>query len=123
MTIHEAITRIDSLKFNTYTNHDKIAWLSRADWNVKHHILDKYECTEVNTFEGYTDNTDIHTKLLVPPPYDELYLRWLEAQIDYYNAEYEGYNTSILMYNTDLEAYADHIRKTHKPKSAGRFLF
>ena len=63
MTIHEAITRIDSLKFNTYTNHDKIAWLSRADWNVKHHILDKYECTEVDTFEGYTDKTDIHTKL------------------------------------------------------------
>lgn len=123
MTIHEAITRIDSLKFNTYTNHDKVAWLSRADWNVKRHILDKYECTEGDAFAGYTDNTDIHTELLVPPPFDELYLRWLEAQIDYYNGELGRYNNSIAMFNEEYAAYLRYYNRNHMPKGRGFKFF
>ena len=123
MKIKDAINQIDGQKHNTYSQAEKISWLSRLDSMVKRLIIDTHEGGEDITFTGYDDKTDLDTELLVPAPFDEMYIRWLEAQIDYYNAEYEGYNTSILMYNTDLEAYADHIRKTHKPKSAGRFLF
>lgn len=124
MTIFEAINRIDSLIHNTYGNGDKIAWLSRVDHMVKKHIIDTHEGAEEVSFDGYHDNTDPETELLVPAPYDGLYLHWLEAQIDYTNGEYDKYNNAILMFNTEYDGYANYYNRNHTPKSAGkRILF
>lgn len=124
MKIVEAINKIDSLMHNTYNQVDKVAWLSELDSDVKHHIIDTHECAETVTFTGYDDSTDLQTELLVPSPFDSVYLRWLEAQIHYHNGEYDRYNNAIIMYNTAYGAFADYYNRTHKPKSQGRrFLF
>ena len=124
MKIIEAITRLDALKFNTYTQSDKVDWLSRLDSMVKNQIIDTHEGAEAVTFTGYDDNTSLDTELLVPAPYDEVYLRWLEAQIDYHNGEYDKYNNAIIMFNTAFEAYQSYYNRMHKPVSHGRrFLF
>ena len=121
MKIIEAINRIDSLKHNTYTQADKVEWLSRLDAMVKKHIIDTHEGDEV-TFTGYDDSTSLQVELLVPAPYDEVYLRWMEAQIDYYNGEYERYNNAIDMFNTAYEGYKNYYNRTHKPKG-NKFKF
>ena len=115
MKIIEAINRIDSLKHNTYTESDKVEWLSRLDAMVKKHIIDTHEGDEV-TFTGYDDLTDLQTELLIPAPYDEVYLRWMEAQIDYHNGEYEKYNNAMDMFNTAYEGYQNYYNRTHMPK-------
>lgn len=116
MTIIDAINRIDSLKQNTYTNSDKIAWLSKLDSMVKRHIIDTHDGAESYSFKSYDDDTDLQTELLVPEPYDEMYLRWLEAQIDYANGEYGKYNNAILMFNTTYEGYANYYNRNNMPK-------
>ena len=124
MKINEAISRLDALKFNTYTQSDKVDWLSRLDSMVKNHIIDTHEGAEAVTFTGYDDSTNLDTVLLVPAPYDEMYLRWMEAQIDYHNGEYDKYNNAIIMFNTTFEAYKSYYNGIHKPVSHGkRFLF
>lgn len=124
MKIIEAISTLDALKFNTYTQSDKVAWLSRLDSMVKKQIIDTHEGAEAVTFTGYDDNTNLDTELLVPVPYDEVYLRWLEAQIDYHNGEYDKYNNAIIMFNTAFEAYQSYYNASHRPVSRGRrFLF
>jgi len=115
MTIGEAIERIDSVKHNTYTNADKIKWLSDLDGTIKKLIVDTHEGFENVTFEGYTDETDLTTELLVPAPFNLMYIRWLEAQIDYYNGEYGKYNNAVLMYNAEYEAYVNYYNRTHTP--------
>ena len=55
------------------------------------------------------------TELLVPAPYDEIYLFWLESKIDYWNGEVGKYNNSITMYNTAYSAYEKYYNRTHKP--------
>ena len=117
MKIIEAISQIDDLKHNTYSEADKIGWLSRLDSMVKRLIIDTHEGGDKVTFTGYDDSTDLETELLVPAPFDEVYLRWLEAQIDYTNGEYDKYNNAILMYQTSYDGYANHYRRTHMPKS------
>ena len=114
MKIIEAINRIDSLKHNTYTQSDKVAWLSRLDAMVKNHIIDTHEGNE-RTFTGYDDSTDLQTELLIPAPYDEVYLRWMEAQIDYHNGEYDRYNNAIDMFHTAYSAYENYYNRTHMP--------
>lgn len=124
MKIMEAITRLDSLKFNTYTQPDKVEWLSRLDSMVKKHIIDTHEGGENVVFSGYDESTDPNTELLVPMPHDEMYLRWMEAQIDYYNGEYDKYNNAIIMFNTAWEAYQSFYTRNHMPLIRGRrFLF
>lgn len=113
MTIGEAINRINSIKHNTYTNSDKIMWLSNVDSQVKTMIIDTHEGAV--TFSGYDDTTDLATELLVPEPFDEMYMRWLEAQIDYSNGEYGKYNNSITMFNTSFEEYAKYYNRTNMP--------
>ena len=124
MKIIEAIQRLDALKFNTYSQNDKILWLSKLDLAVKRLILDNCEGHPAPDFKGYTEDTPLDTELLVPAPFDEIYLRWMEAQIDYHNGENDRYNNSISLYNSMFEAYGNYYIKLHMPKSGGsRFLF
>ena len=124
MTIIEAINRIDALIFNTYKQPDKIEWLSRLDSMVKRLIIDTHQGAESTSFSGYTVDTPLNTVLLVPAPYDEMYLRFMEAQIHYHNGEYDKYNNAIILYNTEFEAYQSYYNRTHMPVQHGRrFLF
>lgn len=119
MKIIEAINRIDSLKHNTYSRNDKIAWLSRLDAMVKRLIIDTHEGWEEVTFAGYDDKTDLNTDLLVPAPFDEVYLRWMEAQIDYHNGEYDKYNNAIKMFQTAYDGYANYYNRNNMPLGRG----
>lgn len=124
MKISDAINRINALLHNTYSNNDKIAWLSRLDSMVKQQIIDTHEGADKVSFDGYTTETPIDTVLLVPAPYDEVYLRWIEAQIHYHNGEYDKYNNAIIMFNTAFGAYAAYYNQNHMPINRGRrFLF
>lgn len=124
MTILEAITSLDAHKHNTYTVEDKIEWLSRLDGMIKAQIIDTHEGGEKVVFHGYDANTNRNTVLLVGAPWEDIYLRWMEAQIDYHNGENKQYNTSIIQYNTVYAGFADHYNRTHMPLSRGkRFVF
>ena len=116
MKIIEAINGSDALLHNTYGQSDKVKWLSRMDAMVKKHVIDTHEGGEEITFSGYDDDTDLQTELLVPAPYDEAYLRWMEAQIHYHNGEYDKYNNAIEMFNTAYEGFKNYYNRTHMPK-------
>lgn len=124
MTIRNAIESTDALKYNTYTTTEKVSWLSQLDWDIKRNIYDLHEGSGNWGFFGYDDNTEHDVQLLAPAPWDQMYLRWLEAQIDYHNGENERYNASILRFNDIYQDYAAYYRRTHMPKSVcSRFLF
>lgn len=128
MTIRDAISKVDALKPNTYKEEDKVRWLSTLDTRVKTQIIDAHECSDPVFFYGYTDldsETELsETELLVPPPYDSMYLRWLEAMIDYHNSDDDRYNNAIILFNNDYESYKKYYTRTHMPLSKGkRFIF
>ena len=115
MTIIEAIIKVDALKPNNYTQVEKIKWLSNLDGVIKATIIDTHEGGEDIIFNGYDDETPISTVLLVPAPYDDLYIKWLESQIDYNNAEYGKYNNSSTAYNTAYSAFERYYNRQHMP--------
>ena len=116
MTITEAITKTDTMKPNAYSTNDKISWLSRLDGMVKRLIIDVHEGADQVTFEPYHADTDTGTQLLVPEPFDEMYQRYLEAQIDLANGEIARYNNAIELFNTAFKAYSSYYTRTHMPK-------
>lgn len=115
MTLNEAIDRIDILKPNGYSLTDKTRWLSTLDGRIKKNIIDNHEGEDV-VFNGYDEDTPLTTELLVPAPYDDIYIHYLEMQIDYTNSEYGKYNNSMAMYESAYSAFANHYNRTHMPK-------
>lgn len=116
MKILEAITKIDTLKPNTYSQTEKIKWLSTLDGTIKTEIIDTHEGGEGIVFNGYGDDTSLDTELLVPSAYSDVYIRYLEAQIDYANAEYGKYNNAMAMYNNAYSSFERYYNRTHMPK-------
>ncbi len=123
MTIIEAINKVDALKPNSYTQHDKISWLSQLDGLIKKQIIDTHEGGESVVFNGYNEETPLDTVLIVEAPYDAVYLTWLEARIDYTNGEYAKYNNSAMAYNNDYSAFERYYNRQNMPLSKKRKFF
>jgi hypothetical protein len=116
MTIFDAINRIDAIKPNSLTQLEKIRALSTLDGIIKDSIIDTHEGSENVVFAEYTQETALTTELLVPAPYDVIYLYWLESTIDYWNGETGKYNNSIELYNTAYSEFERYYNRTHVPK-------
>jgi hypothetical protein len=116
MTVMGAINQLNAVKPNGYGQSEKIKWLSTLDGIVKAEIIDTHEGASDNAknFKGYTNNS-LMAELLIPAPYDDIYIKWLEAQIDYANGEYGKYNNSISMYNAAYDAFSKYYNRTHMP--------
>lgn len=115
MKLNEAIEKVDALKPNDYSKEDKIGWLSTLDSMIKREIIDTHKGAEGVIFNGYDVDTSLETELLLPAPHDVMYLRWLEAQIDYHNGEIGRYSNSMAMFNSAYSAYAREYNRTHMP--------
>lgn len=123
MTICDAIAQIDNLKRNTFSERQKVFWLSRLESMVKRLVIDTHEGGDDITFNGFNEETDINTELIMPEPYDQAYIYWLEAQIHYAYEDIDMYNSAIMMFNTAFEGFKAYYKQNHTPKGAGRFRF
>ena len=115
MTILEALGRVNKTKPNGFEQGEKIGWLSTCEWNIYRDIVETHEGFENVSFTGYTDKTPLDTVLIAPAPYDEVYIRFLEAQIDYANGEIGKYNNSMTLYNEAMLSFRNYYNRIHKP--------
>lgn len=116
MTLIEAINRIDNLKQNGYSREEKIGWLSTLDGIIKEQIIDTHEGGEGIEFSGYDETTPLDTRLIVPAPYDEMYIFYLESKIDYANNEIARYNNSNAMFTSAYSEFQRAYNRTHMHK-------
>lgn len=124
MTIKDALTLVDRLKPNQYSDTMKVKWLSKLDGQIYKEVFLTHENNEVESFSGY-DEANQDTVLLVPYPYDEdIYNYFLQAQIDKENGEIRKYNQSITLYNNAYLNFQNYYNRTHMPLPKGtRFRF
>ena len=116
MKICEVMSRIDEVKANVMSDPEKIKYLDTLDRTVMREIIERHEADAPETFCGYTEQTDRQTELLIYPPYDEAYIYYLSAMIDYSNGETALYNNSMSMFESVYDAFARDFHRTHMPK-------
>lgn len=133
MRIEECINRTDSTKPNQYSVDEKVRWLSYLDASIKREIIDTHEQPmpkedrtiivigdgeipeeESKEFTGYTPD-DMNTELIVPFPFDELYVAYLKAKIDEENGDTARYNNSAATFNSLLADYEKAYNRDHRP--------
>lgn len=116
MTILEAITMLQTVKPHQYDDNIVVNWISTLEGLIYNEVISWHTGTGEEVPHGpYNAETDMDTVLMVPEPYSDVYIKYLAAQIDYYNGEYTRYNNSMIMYNMALSAFADWYNRTHKP--------
>ncbi len=115
MKIREALDKVDALKPNSYTELEKIKWLSTRDGLIFNNIIETHESPVILEFKGYDSETSLDTVLIAEAPYDDMYVPWLEAKIDLANAEYGRYNNSISHFNDMYDEYQNWYNRTHMP--------
>ncbi len=103
ITLGEVIARADELKPNAFSNEIKTAWINTLEGKVQTSVflLDHTECIK------YTYPADESRPLLAAYPYDDIYVLWLCAQIDFANGEYDLYTNTCTMFN---KAWGEFVR-------------
>ena len=116
MTIKDCIDIVDNNKPNQYTIKDKVSWLSFIEEIIINDVLKTHEGYDgrYDTFTGYTEDK-ISVTLIVPTPYDRLYIEYLKMMIDKENGETARYNNSAASFNTYMSEYRKYYNKMHMP--------
>lgn len=101
MIVSEAIEKVKERKPNAYEDHTLLEWLNEIEARVQRDLLD----TAPEGIFSYSIERDMERELLLPKPYDVLYLHYIIAMIEFNQQEYEAYNnTSELANSTFAEA-------------------
>lgn len=122
MLISEAIDTLDRIKPNQFSREEKVKWLSDIDLQIYEEIILTHEGEDI-LFNGYDEDTDIEsTALLVPSPYDELYIHALKRQVDLNNEEYAKYNNDSILFNSAYTNFYDWYNRHYAPKGEKSFI-
>lgn len=137
MKIKEAIERTFALRPDSFPPEEKVAWLNELDHKLylevilthengrkqapcEHYFV--YNCgvccipseTETKTEWKQYDPSNLETDLLVPAPYDKLYISYLKSKIEEAYGETERYNNSAYIFNNELQDFKAYWNRTHR---------
>ena len=109
MKIREAISQVRELSGNAVADSMLVRWLSELDGRL---MLDFYKG---DGWASYALPQDEEHELLVPFPWDQMYVHYLEAMVYYSNGEFERYRNSYEMYNKKELDYRQWYARNQLP--------
>lgn len=109
MTTKRLAELLRELTPTEFSDNILLMWMSNCENTILTDVLmaspeDCAELTELND-----------AKMLVPHPWDKLYLPYMQAQVAHANGEYDHYANYIALYNAYRDEYARHIIATVNP--------
>ena len=108
MTLREVINKISDEKPNSFSEAKLISFVNE----VEHEVAEELHLA-VEDIPTYTDNhTDLDKTLLVPAPYDRLYISYVKAMIDFSNEEYGSYQLNQEQHVQDFRDFLDWAVRT-----------
>lgn len=110
MTVTDTISQADELRLNTISDEQKAAWVMGLDQQIGERIdMDAY----VHSWPAGDG------ELLLPAPYDRVYVLYLCSQIDYYNNETALYGNDKAVYDEAMSEAMAWWRRQHCPDNTG----
>lgn len=116
MTIDDAIQQIQKLRPSDVDVVQIIAWLSKMDMRVFREVIEPRDGAEITEFTRYSGMTDRTRELLIPAPWDELYLYYLDAQLSYWLGEDEAYNIATARMQGMYEDFKADYASKHRQR-------
>ena len=108
MTINEIIERADAREPNNIPQEDKIGWIEALDQELYATVILRHE-----GFEDIPAPEGVRVEPLVKAPWDEMYIHYIQAQIDYALGDIQRYNNANGMYERVRTQWANYWNRTH----------
>ena len=108
MKISEVLARVKEVKPNPFSEDTLLNWLNDIEGKVQTEALDR----KPEGVEVYTLPEDLDRELTLPKPYDECYMLYVQAQIDFALQEFDTYNNTMQMFNTAFREVRNYYVRT-----------
>lgn len=115
MKLNQAISTFRRICPNQFADEELIAWISELDGQAMVEVFSARENAPEN-WKPYT-MMDMESDLLIPFPYDKIYLDWLKSKVDYWNDESMSYSDSYSAFNNAYLAFGDYWRRSNARKT------
>lgn len=109
MTARQIIDKVNDIKPNAFTDAAKLKWLNELEGRIAAKIF-LMAPAEIKQAELSLTDTP-----MVEPPYDNMYVFWLEARIDEANGEYDRYQNSMQMFDSAWREFLCWFGQTWDP--------
>lgn len=110
MIVSEALEKVKERKPNPYDDHMLLEWLNEIEAKVQHELLD----TPPEGIFTYTIEEHMEHELLLPKPFDVVYLHYIIAMIEWNQQEYDAYNNTVDLVNLLFEDAKKYYNEKHK---------
>lgn len=110
MTVTDTLSQADELRLNTISDEQKAAWVMGLDQQIGERIDMASYAHSWPAGDG---------ELLLPAPYDRVYVLYLCSQIDYYNNETALYGNDKAVYDEAMSEAMAWWRRQHCPDNTG----
>ena len=111
MTIQSLINKVQEEKPNTFQTDKLIEYINEIEADVADQVnMDIPVYTSEPDPE--TNESDLDKELIVPAPYDRLYVSYLKAMIDYANEEYASYQLNQMQHVQDFTDFMNWLVRT-----------
>lgn len=116
MKLGKIIELVNELKPNAYSEEHLTRWVTDVENYAIEGVFNRIDGRNYE-YVQYEYEKDRETELLIPEPYEEVYVHYLCSKIDYWDREMEAYNNSASMYNAAYKNFAAYMRRNYRPKS------
>lgn len=111
MTIQKLLDKVQDEKPNSFGAERLVAFINEIEQDVAEQL--RYEAEDIPAYTA----EDLTPVLIVPAPYDRLYVSYLKAQIDYANEELDSYANNQAQHAQDYDDFMDWIVRENKAES------
>lgn len=108
MTVNEAIAKVKDRKPNAYSDESLNDFLNDCEAMVQRELM----LTAPEEIIQYAWPEDREKELILPRPYDELYVVYMIMKIQFIQEEFGAYNNSKLMFDSlyqDAQGYYNRL--------------
>lgn len=119
MTLGETIRRFDLLYPNAMELPLKVSLVSQLEGRLNAELLPLYGEND-SAFTGYDALEDETRALMIPFPFDDIYIKFLAAENDLVNGDMDRYRNSSSVFNAAWETLAAFYNRTRRPQDAPR---
>lgn len=120
MKLGELIENIIGTRGQQYDEEMLTGWVNEIEGQAVDEVINQAEGYNI-PFKPYDYSRDAERELQIPNRFQDVYINYLTAKIDFGNQETERYNNDVAMYNSAYEAYAAWFRREHRPKKRAMF--
>lgn len=113
MTADSIISRVDEIKPNSFTQEQKLDFISELDSHLFDDIIKPYN-PDATEFVPYTS---VSQDVIASDRYKDMYVFYIEAKIDFNNKENTDFNNDMVMYNNAYMEFNKAYIRNHRKDS------